>query len=235
MYADEIKRDIGETLKAQRAKKDLSLEEVQAAIKVNKRFIKAMEDNEFSKIPTYVAAKGFLKNYAIFLGLDSRELLSELAEKFPPEKTSNPKLVVPVRTDFKLPDLFSNLAAQKRRVILICVLLALIAIYFGGQLIFRMVERRENPRTSAVPLAVPVNRALSLEVTAVDKAWVLIKADGDLITDEVLSIGDTRVWAANDHLLIKTGNAGGIRIKFNGKNIGILGEENAVVEREFTK
>ncbi len=75
MEAEERKKTIGEILKAERARKKLSLDEVQATTRVHKRFLKSLEENNFSLIPTRVSARGFLKIYADFLGLDAKAIM----------------------------------------------------------------------------------------------------------------------------------------------------------------
>lgn len=87
MELEPRKKEIGEILKAERAKKGLSLEEVQRATKVNKKFIRALEGGDFSFIPTTVAARGFLRIYAVYLELDPDPMVVEFNEKFGPPRT----------------------------------------------------------------------------------------------------------------------------------------------------
>jgi len=77
---EKIVRTIGEILIAERAKKGLSLDEVQAATRIQKKFLKDLERNNFSLLPSKVVAKGFLKIYAKYLGLSSEPLIKELDE-----------------------------------------------------------------------------------------------------------------------------------------------------------
>jgi cytoskeleton protein RodZ len=71
---------IGEVLKSARTQKQLTIGEVSTAIRVNKKYIQAMEDGNFLILPSLVYAKGFVKAYAEFLELDSRPLIDELLE-----------------------------------------------------------------------------------------------------------------------------------------------------------
>lgn len=77
---EERKRTVGELLRAERARKKLSLDEVSLKTKISKRLIKCIEENRFSELPSPVSLKGFLKIYSEFLGLDPDPLMKELTE-----------------------------------------------------------------------------------------------------------------------------------------------------------
>ena len=67
--------EIGHILREARENKGLTLEEVQAKIRINVRFLAALESGQYDVLPTPVHARGFLRNYARFLGLDPQPLL----------------------------------------------------------------------------------------------------------------------------------------------------------------
>ncbi len=67
---------VGETLANARAKKNLDLVTVEKAIKIRAKFLEALEKNEFDKLPPGTFVKGFIKNYAAFLGLPVEETLA---------------------------------------------------------------------------------------------------------------------------------------------------------------
>jgi cytoskeletal protein RodZ len=69
---------IGSVLREKREARKLSVAEVAAETRINKKYIQALEDGNYLLIPSQVYAKGFLKAYAEFLGLDPKNLLAEL-------------------------------------------------------------------------------------------------------------------------------------------------------------
>jgi len=75
-------KTVGEILKKTRLEKKLTLEEVEIATKIRKKFLQALEENNFSKLPSYSFGRGFLKNYAEFLGLSSRPILAIFKRDF---------------------------------------------------------------------------------------------------------------------------------------------------------
>ena len=66
---------IGDTLKEARTKKDISLEEVHAKLKIHPRVLQILEEGKFEKLPSPLFVKSFLKTYADFLEVNSEELV----------------------------------------------------------------------------------------------------------------------------------------------------------------
>ena len=67
--------NFGEWLKDQRAQKNISLEEIAAVTKVHISQLKALESNEFAKLPAPAFVRGFLTSYARHLDIDENILL----------------------------------------------------------------------------------------------------------------------------------------------------------------
>lgn len=66
--------DIGHILKKARKEQGKSLEEINKQTKISLEHLNLLENNDYSFLPeTYV--KSFVRNYAIALGLDDRELV----------------------------------------------------------------------------------------------------------------------------------------------------------------
>lgn len=72
--------DIGSTLRDAREKLGLTLEEVERGTRIRVRYLEAMEKGDFDYLPSTVQARGFLRNYAEFLGLDRDAILLTFAE-----------------------------------------------------------------------------------------------------------------------------------------------------------
>jgi transcriptional regulator with XRE-family HTH domain len=65
---------LGESLKEARQNKGVSLEKAEEETRIRKKYLQALEEEDFSIIPSEVYVKGFLRNYAIYLGLDTEEI-----------------------------------------------------------------------------------------------------------------------------------------------------------------
>ncbi len=75
-------------------------------------------------------------------------------------------------------------------------------------------------------------RALELEVRAVDKTWVQVVADGGEPQARVFKPGERRTFTARQGFRIKLGNAGGVRLYWNGlalKPPGVSGQVREIV------
>ncbi len=69
-------RSIGEKYKKERLKQGLTLERISADTRIRKDYLEAIENDDFKRFDSPVYAKGFLKNYANYLGLNSESLIS---------------------------------------------------------------------------------------------------------------------------------------------------------------
>ncbi len=67
-----------------------------------------------------------------------------------------------------------------------------------------------------------------LEVRAVERTWIRVRADGGQARDRVLRPGEVVAFTAGDRIEIKTGNAGGIRLAWDGEALKVPGEPGQV-------
>lgn len=67
--------DVGAALKAARERQGFTLAQVEEATKIRQRFLQALEDNDPTVLGGDIYVRGFVKNYASFLGLNPNELL----------------------------------------------------------------------------------------------------------------------------------------------------------------
>lgn len=68
--------DLGGELRKAREEKGISLAEAGVATRIKERYLKALELNDWAALPTPVQARGFLRNYAVYLGLDEDQAMS---------------------------------------------------------------------------------------------------------------------------------------------------------------
>ena len=67
---------LGEKLKTVREAKKISLEQAAKDTKISMRYLKGLEDEDFSSFPGEAYVNGFLRNYGTYLDLNIQELLS---------------------------------------------------------------------------------------------------------------------------------------------------------------
>src|SRR5688572_2191340 len=71
---------IGQRLKAEREDQRLTLEKVFEATRIRVQYLQALEADDLSVMPSPVQARGYLRNYAEYLGFDVEQMLDELRE-----------------------------------------------------------------------------------------------------------------------------------------------------------
>ena len=77
---------LGRFLEQKRKEKGLSLEEVERATKIRKRYLDGLEREDYAVLPAGVYAQGFLKTYANFRGLDGEDLSRQLKSRRRPRR-----------------------------------------------------------------------------------------------------------------------------------------------------
>jgi cytoskeletal protein RodZ len=87
---------LGEVLRAAREARGTDLTRVERETKIRERYLSALERGEYRELPGAVYTKGFLRNYAIYLGLDPEDVLRQWRRERG-EATSPEPIIVPPR------------------------------------------------------------------------------------------------------------------------------------------
>lgn len=75
-------RTVGEILKKARIEKRLTLDEAEKKLRIRQKYLVAIEENAWHKLPSLPYIKGFIRNYSIFLGLKPEEMLAFFRRQF---------------------------------------------------------------------------------------------------------------------------------------------------------
>ncbi|SFK28340.1 Helix-turn-helix domain-containing protein [Halobacillus dabanensis] len=75
--------EIGARLKETREAKGLSLESLQETTKIQKRYLQAIEKNEFQVLPGKFYTRAFIREYASAVGLDPEQVMEEHKNELP--------------------------------------------------------------------------------------------------------------------------------------------------------
>jgi cytoskeletal protein RodZ len=123
-------RTVGEMLREARERKSLPLEAVEEGTKIRLKFLKAIESNDFTQMPSLSYAKGFVKNYSEFLGLNSRTVLAFFRRQTVEVTRSS---LLPKRIDEPLNRSLLQLTPGKFITLIVSVLVLLFLVYLGLQ------------------------------------------------------------------------------------------------------
>lgn len=116
----------GEFLKKARLEKKIELSDVERETKIKSAFIKALEEGQYGKLPSYTYARGFLSNYAQFLGLDTRKVLALFRRDYDTQQE-----------DKLLPTGLSSVPARRIRITLAALLLLILFLGFLSYFFFQ--------------------------------------------------------------------------------------------------
>jgi cytoskeleton protein RodZ len=76
--------NVGDTLRRERVRRNLQLEQISRELKISPRFLEAIEDERFEKLPGGVFARAFVRQYSRLLGLNEEELSAQLDQLLEP-------------------------------------------------------------------------------------------------------------------------------------------------------
>jgi hypothetical protein len=74
--------EIGNSLREARERQGLGYPEIELATKIRAKYIRALEEENFTAIPGDAYIRGFLRSYADYLGLDGDVYVDEYASRF---------------------------------------------------------------------------------------------------------------------------------------------------------
>jgi cytoskeletal protein RodZ len=236
---------LGDEFRAAREARHLSLSDVSEQIHIRSVYLQSIENEEWSVIAAPVYVRGFVRTYARFLGLDPEHAVAEFNASIG-ELAARPHEPVPLGT-----------IDRDRRPspwLFIAGIAALILVAFVGYRFFEFQQdggRAEtvadatgtpqaSPATEASspptapprvkPVAVPTAKTIELSVTA--PSWLLVKVDGAQVLQGIMPPGTHKSFHGSQ-AFVRAGNAGGVFLKVNGKDLGAMGHSGAVIERKF--
>jgi len=153
--------EIGRHLEQRRKERGLTLDEVEQATKIRKRYLTGLEREDYAMLPDAVYARGFLKTYANYLGLDGEAFSEQLKSLRKPRRERGINYSTSPESDFEEPLITpSELGGTRKRrvststiVTLLVALLALAAVigtlYFVGRGV--LVSKQEVPLSAQNP------------------------------------------------------------------------------------
>ncbi len=81
---------IGQRLRKEREARYIKLEKAAAETRIRAVFLQALENDDYSIMPSAAQGRGFLRNYAEYLGLNLNELIAEIQKNPPQVEISGP-------------------------------------------------------------------------------------------------------------------------------------------------
>lgn len=132
-------KTIGKLLEERRLSKKLRYDEIAEIIKINPEYLEALETANYSKFPSEVYVKGFLRNYARFLGIEPDHALA-LYRREQEISLTNPK----IKMTEKIKQKGLDLSITKNKVVTaVVIVITILTLLYIGSYVFNIFQ---NPR-----------------------------------------------------------------------------------------
>lgn len=250
--------NIGQSLKERRMEKGLTIAEIANETRIRKRYLEAMENEEWDIIPGRVYLKGFLRTYCRRLDLDEASFLDALDNTFKPTPVQDKipeKIELPGRPKKKIGLIFSIVA-----LFLLLATQYVYKTYFvsppsieGNQ--SAVTENNEDDNkvdeggtntnsennstndssdTSQTHEVIPIVQDISLRIEAIDgRCWISVKNGNKLLFDGTLVKGEVKEFSSLKEVYFTLGNAGGVKVILNGTELEPLGAVGEVIYKKY--
>ena len=87
---DSDAKTLGELFRSKRVEKGMTVKEVESSTSIRAAYIEAIESGSLQNLISQVYMKGFMKQYAVFLGLDAAALVERYAAFFSQDMKAEP-------------------------------------------------------------------------------------------------------------------------------------------------
>jgi len=227
---------LGEYMRSAREARGISLRDAAQQTRIRFNYLKALEEEDFSRLPGEVFVKGFLKNYGKFLRLEEYEVMKRYGESRNQKSALQPGTVVE-----KEPA--AAVSEQKTpRVTGIepflwgaGIVIALILFVFTALPERHQKEKQKvvspisTVQTGTASLPFPQTDKLYLEVVALEDTWLLVRTDNSPQKKTLLKKDESLIWSADARFLLSYGSAKALKLKLNGQELTVNEPGDAVV------
>jgi cytoskeletal protein RodZ len=215
---------VGEILKKRREELGKDLRIISDNLRIRHDYLKALEDGDIKKLPAEVYVKGYIQEYAKILNMDPETLINAYTLQSATSLTKNDH--VP-----EAKGIYRE-RVKKGYLLIPAALIVLLVIAFFQLLPPKNKLGAPAPAVQTKEIIAPgvMNSELVLKIVATDTTWLLVTIDKGDSKEILMKPGDSITWQAKEGFFLKIGNAGGIRLVFNGKEMRKLGERGQVIK-----
>ena len=233
---------IGLYLKEIREERKIPITQIARALKARIEAIQELEANDFGKFPAPTYVKGYLRSYAVYLGLDPDPIIAQYNKQHPDK--SQQVLVLQSKEMPKFGFGIKNIITPKLLLsavgVIALILIVVIIVLFWPQkqtstiTIQQEIEEILPPQKVIPPM--PSNIEITLPISMLaktkDNVWLRVHADTKLVFEGILDKGDEETWQAEKEFKIRIGNPAMLDLTINGQSVGSVspyGPVNVVI------
>jgi cytoskeleton protein RodZ len=246
---------LGSKLRQARESRELPLREIEWATRIRADFLAAIEAEEFDRLPGAVYARGFIRSYATYLGLDPEPLIAEYNSSF--DKANQ---IVSTRPPVREPRTKFALTPAKLAAVALLLIAGGFSYYIYGQLqrYYGSVAAQTAPSPSPAPSlgvaptplppspspspAAKVYTGVEVTIRLDAPAWLKVEVDGkptDQTTagGKVFDANTTLTFTGTQSVHVRSGKAAHTFIVVNGKDRGPMpaGDAGGVGDQTYQK
>jgi cytoskeletal protein RodZ len=238
---------LGDEFRAAREARHLSPSDVSEQIHIRSVYLQSIEDEDWSAIAAPVYVRGFIRTYARFLGLDPESAVERFNESLA-DQGQKPQETLVSPAPRRRPSIWLWLATAAAILLVGFVGYSYYQVQSGEKAIAPAAAVGVASAVPAGPVAVasapapavpsakpgPVSAPTrTLEVRLTQRSWLLVNVDGTQRLEGIFPAGTRKEFHGNS-ALVRAGNAGGVDLKVNGKELGSMGAAGEVTDRSLT-
>jgi len=245
LVGTEMADNIGKRLQEARRIKEISLDQVSKETKIAKKWLEALEKEEYDVFPAKIYVVSFVRSYARYLGLDAESLVEIYQREHSGREERmdlNPKFPIVVNHGVgeKSVSREGIVALRFTRKGLIPFILAIGVVVGAGlsaifylQLASRQLSQQVMAKIKAAPNA---TGDISMVAATNRKTWLRVIRDGGVPFQGTLLPGEKRRWVAKNEMNVCIGNVDGVKLYVNGEEVDVIsGNLGRVNELVFTR
>ena len=238
---------LGALITKSRTDARLSLEDLAKLTNIPVTLLRAMENGNFAKCGGETYARGHLRNIAVKLKIDERVFL----DLFETEVTAPAKPIRELLSENNVTMPYQEPKRVSWKVLAASSAAALL-LFAGAQMFFSNDDNGNEPEiliaTSATPSqeaveSVAPSTAASPEITggvsvelvaSRGTTWLLAtNENGEVLFSGQVRQGSSKSFSEVTQVNLRVGNAGGVDISVNGKDVGSIGANREVVNLTY--
>lgn len=244
--------DFGGKLRQARERRGISLRQIATSTKIGVAALEALERNDISRLPGGIFSRGFVRSYAIEVGLDPEETVREFIERFNVEPPPSAAVYAPVPEEDTSFESQQRMAGVILKLVVVSLVLVAIILYFTlrnrGTATATELVRTDPPADAAPALtaapAAPVPQtdpgtpgktaSFTLELHPVSDCWIKLIVDGAEIMSRIMPAGERATHTVRASAVLEVGNAAVFAYSINGRPGRVLGETGQVKKARIT-
>jgi transcriptional regulator with XRE-family HTH domain len=229
---------LGQYLYNARTAKGIDLRDAAQQTRISIQYLKALEQEDFTKLPGEVFVRGFLKNYCRFLNLDESVVMKKYAELKPQPispAAAQPSAEKPVVQEERKTRRETPLEPFVWGAVIAIALLVFLFRYLPPRPSAAIHPQAGGPAATAVVSQETASSQgikpskLYLEVVALEDTWLLVRTDDSPQKKAVLKRGDRLTWSAEERFLLSYGRLGAVSLILGGTELAVNGTKETVV------